>query len=133
RLTNPISFASRYLVNLPAGTTADISRKRPEGESKRLKEILQRVVSGQGGAIIRTAAENVAEELNEEDVNRLHKQWLNIEKTEAKEHKSNGAKPVALYEEPNMLITVIRDLFNEDFSELLVEGDKSWRMVRDYM
>src|SRR5699024_8923324 len=50
-----------------------------------------------------------------------------------KERKSKGAKPVALYEEPNMLITVIRDLFNEDFSELLVEGDKSWRMVRDYM
>ena len=133
RLTNRISFAGRYLVYFPGGTTAGISRKLPEAERKRLKEILQRVVPGQGGAIIRTAAENVAEELIEEDVNRLHKQWLNIEKTEAKERKSKGAKPVALYEEPNMLITVIRDLFNEDFSELLVEGDKSWRMVRDYM
>ncbi|TYR20439.1 translation initiation factor IF-2 N-terminal domain-containing protein [Corynebacterium urealyticum] len=133
RLTNRISFAGRYLVYFPGGTTAGISRKLPEAERKRLKEILQRVVPGQGGAIIRTAAENVAEELIEEDVNRLHKQWLNIEKTEAKERKSKGAKPVTLYEEPNMLITVIRDLFNEDFSELLVEGDKSWRMVRDYM
>ncbi|HEY4599187.1 translation initiation factor IF-2 N-terminal domain-containing protein [Corynebacterium sp.] len=133
RLTNRISFAGRYLVYFPGGTTAGISRKLPEAERKRLKEILQRVVPGQGGAIIRTAAENVAEELIEEDVNRLHEQWLNIEKTEAKERKSKGAKPVTLYEEPNMLITVIRDLFNEDFSELLVEGDKSWRMVRDYM
>lgn len=133
RLTNRISFAGRYLVYFPGGTTAGISRKLPEAERKRLKDILQRVVPGQGGAIIRTAAENVAEELIEEDVNRLHKQWLNIEKTEAKERKSKGAKPVTLYEEPNMLITVIRDLFNEDFSELLVEGDKSWRMVRDYM
>ncbi|MDK6301499.1 translation initiation factor IF-2 N-terminal domain-containing protein [Corynebacterium sp. UMB9976] len=133
RLTNRISFAGRYLVYFPGGTTAGISRKLPEAERKRLKEILQRVVPGQGGAIIRTAAENVAEELIEEDVNRLHKQWLNIEKTEAKERKSKGAKPVTLYEEPNMLITVIRDLFNEDFSELLIEGDKSWRMVRDYM
>lgn len=133
RLTNRISFAGRYLVYFPGGATAGISRKLPEQERKRLKDILQRVVPGRGGAIIRTAAENVEEDLIADDVHRLHKQWQHIEKEEAKERKSKGAKPVTLYEEPNMLIKVVRDLFNEDFSSLQVEGDKSWSMVRDYM
>lgn len=132
RLTNRISFAGRFLVYFPGGTTAGISRKLPEGERKRLKDILSRVIPGEGGAIIRTAAENVPEEHIAEDVERLHSLWENISRREEHERNSKGAKPVTLYEEPNMLVKVVRDLFNEDFKQLIVEGDASWQTVRDY-
>ena len=133
RLTGRISFAGRYLVYFPGGTTAGISRKLPEGERKRLKDILGRVIPGEGGAIIRTAAENVEEDQIGADVERLHRIWEGVEKEEAKARNRKGAKPITLYEEPNMLVKVVRDIFNEDFSELIVDGDKSWSMVRDYV
>lgn len=133
RLTNRISFAGRYLVFFPAGTTAGISRKLPVGERKRLKDILGEVITGDGGAIIRTAAENATEEQITEDVQRLQKRWEEIQKLENKERNSKGSKPVTLYEEPNMLIQVVRDVFNADFSELIIDGDKSWQVVRDYL
>ena len=133
RLTNRISFAGRYLVYFPAGTTAGISRKLPAGERKRLKDILGEVITGDGGAIIRTAAENATEEQITEDVQRLEKRWQEIQKLENKERNSKGSKPVTLYEEPNMLIQVVRDVFNADFSELIIDGDKSWQAVRGYL
>ncbi|WP_238596639.1 translation initiation factor IF-2 N-terminal domain-containing protein [Corynebacterium heidelbergense] len=133
RLTNRISFAGRFLVYFPGGTTAGISRKLPEPERKRLKTILSHVIPGEGGAIIRTAAENAPEEQIGEDVQRLHDQWEEIEQQEAKLRAAKGAKPRTLYEEPNMLVKVVRDLFNEDFAELLVDGDKSWRIVDNYV
>lgn len=133
RLSNRVSFAGRYLVYFPGGTTAGISRKLPEPERKRLKDILANVIPGDGGAIIRTAAENVPEELIGEDVARLHSIWEKVSKEEVKARDRKGAKPITLYEEPNMLVKVVRDIFNEDFKELVVDGAKSWQVVRDYV
>lgn len=133
RLTTQISLAGRYLVYVPGGRSAGISRKLPAPERKRLKEILGRVVPGDGGAIIRTAAENVPEEAIATDVNRLHSRWEDIVAHAKKEKSSKGAKPVTMYEEPNMLIKVVRDLFNEDFTELIVDGKRSFNTVRAYV
>lgn len=133
RLTNRISFAGRYLVYVPGGRTQGISRKLPEAERKRLKDILQRVVPEDGGTIIRTAAEGVSEELISEDVNRLHARWEDIQIREQKARARKGAHPMTMFEEPNMLVKVIRDIFNEDFTELVVDGEKSWSVVRDYV
>ncbi len=133
RLTNRLSFAGRYLVYVPGGKTQGISRKLPESERKRLKDILGRVVPDNGGTIIRTAAEGVSEELIAEDVNRLHQRWLDIQDAEEKARERKGSHPVTMYEEPNMLVKVIRDIFNEDFNELVVDGEKSWAVVRDYV
>ena len=98
-----------------------------------MKEILNNVVPGKGGAIIRTAAENVPEEANAADVNRLHNQWTAIQDQAEKEKASKGAKPVTLYEEPNILVKVVRDLFNEDFTSLIVDGRKPWNTVHAYV
>ncbi|WP_041631081.1 translation initiation factor IF-2 N-terminal domain-containing protein [Corynebacterium terpenotabidum] len=133
RLTNRLSFAGRYLVYVPGGRTQGISRKLPEAERKRLKEILGRVVPENGGTIIRTAAEGVDEDLIAEDVQRLHQRWLDIQTAEDKARERSGSHPVTMYEEPNMLVKVIRDIFNEDFDELVVDGGKSWSVVRDYV
>ena len=133
RLTTQISLAGRYLVYVPGGRSAGISRKLPAPERKRLKEILNNVVPGKGGAIIRTAAENVPEEAIAADVNRLHNQWTAIQNQAEKEKSSKGAKPVTLYEEPNILVKVVRDLFNEDFTSLIVDGRKPWNTVHAYV
>lgn len=133
RLTTQISLAGRYLVYVPGGRSAGISRKLPAPERKRLKDILGHVVPGDGGAIIRTAAENVPEKAIATDVNRLHSRWEDIVAHAKKEKSSKGAKPVTMYEEPNMLIKVVRDLFNEDFTELIVDGKRSFNTVRAYV
>ncbi|SDR78765.1 ribonuclease E [Corynebacterium timonense] len=133
RLSTQISLAGRYLVYVPGGRSAGISRKLPAPERKRLKEILGRVVPGKGGAIIRTAAENVPEDAIAADVNRLHAQWEAIQEKAEQEKSSKGAKPVTLYEEPNLLVKVIRDLFNDDFTELVVDGKRPWNVVHAYV
>ncbi|MCU9519924.1 translation initiation factor IF-2 N-terminal domain-containing protein [Corynebacterium sp. ES2794-CONJ1] len=133
RLSTQISLAGRYLVYVPGGRSAGISRKLPAPERKRLKHILRKVVPGDGGVIIRTAAEGVSEEAISADVKRLHQLWEQIEHTTQAEKDSKGAKPVTLYEEPNMLVKVVRDLFNEDFSTLVVDGAKAWNTVHAYI
>lgn len=133
RLTTQISLAGRYLVYVPGGRSAGISRKLPVPERKRLKGILERVVPGDGGAIIRTAAENVSEEAIATDVNRLHDLWEDITRRADHEKSTKGAKPVTLYEEPDLLVKVVRDLFNEDFSKLIVDGRRSYNTVSAYV
>lgn len=133
RLTTQISLAGRYLVYVPGGRSAGISRKLPVPERKRLKGILERVVPGDGGAIIRTAAENVSEEAIATDVNRLHDLWEDITRRADHEKSTKGAKPVTLYEEPDLLVKVVRDLFNEDFTKLIVDGRRSYNTVSAYV
>lgn len=133
RLTTQISLAGRFLVYVPGGRSAGISRKLPAPERKRLKDILVRVVPGKGGTIIRTAAEGAPEEAIAADVNRLHSQWEAIQEEAEKEKASKGAKPVTLYEEPRLLVKVVRDLFNEDFDKLVIDGRKSWNVVHSYV
>ncbi|MEV0294022.1 translation initiation factor IF-2 N-terminal domain-containing protein [Nocardia sp. NPDC050710] len=129
RLTTQISLAGRFLVYVPGGTSTGISRKLPDTERKRLKEILRDIVPADAGVIIRTASEGVAEAELARDVERLQTTWRTIEEQAAKE---NGA-PKTLYEEPDLLVKVIRDLFNEDFSKLVIEGDRAWSTVEKYI
>ena len=133
RLTMQISLAGRYLVYVPRGHNAGISRKLPEPERKRLKSILNDVIPNEGGAIVRTAAEGVSEKEIAADVERLHSLWEDIAQRTEEEKASKGAKPVTMYEEPDVLVRVVRDLFNEDFSTLVVEGDRAYGTVSDYV
>ncbi|WP_433756603.1 translation initiation factor IF-2 N-terminal domain-containing protein [Nocardia sp. CA-135398] len=130
RLTTQISLAGRFLVYVPGGSSTGISRKLPDTERKRLKEILRDIVPADAGVIIRTASEGVSETELARDVERLQATWRTIEK--AAEVKDNGA-PKTLYEEPDLLVKVIRDLFNEDFSKLVIEGERSWSTVENYI
>ncbi|KAA8887528.1 Rne/Rng family ribonuclease [Nocardia colli] len=130
RLTTQISLAGRFLVYVPGGTSTGISRKLPDTERKRLKEILRDIVPNDAGVIIRTASEGVAEDELARDVERLQATWRTIEK--AAEGKNDG-QPKTLYEEPDLLVKVIRDLFNEDFSKLVIEGDRAWSTVEKYI
>ncbi|MEU8894698.1 translation initiation factor IF-2 N-terminal domain-containing protein [Nocardia sp. NPDC048505] len=129
RLTTQISLAGRFLVYVPGGTSTGISRKLPDTERKRLKEILRDIVPADAGVIIRTASEGVAEDELARDVERLQAAWRTIEKAAA----DKGNSPKTLYEEPDLLVKVVRDLFNEDFSKLVIEGERSWSTVENYV
>ncbi|WP_425303444.1 translation initiation factor IF-2 N-terminal domain-containing protein [Nocardia wallacei] len=129
RLTTQISLAGRFLVYVPGGSSTGISRKLPDTERKRLKEILRDIVPQDAGVIIRTASEGVAETELARDVERLQATWKTIEE----QSKNGSGAPKTLYEEPDLLVKVIRDLFNEDFSKLVIEGDRSWTTVENYI
>jgi ribonuclease E len=133
RLTTQISLAGRYLVYVPAGGATGISRKLPENERRRLKDILKRIVPEDAGVIIRTASEGVDEEELGRDVRRLTAQWEVIkEKADAGGGKKSSG-PTMLYEEPDLLVKVVRDLFTEDFGKLEVQGAASWETISTYV
>ncbi|MGV8848023.1 MAG: Rne/Rng family ribonuclease [Propionibacteriaceae bacterium] len=118
RLTAHISLPGRYLVYAPGGHLSGISRKLPEQERNRLKDILGDLVADDASVIIRTAAEGVTEEELVRDITRLKAQWDSIEKK-----VKQGSAPQALYSEPDLTVRIVRDLFTEDFTQLVVDGN----------
>ncbi|GAA3858250.1 translation initiation factor IF-2 N-terminal domain-containing protein [Saccharothrix violaceirubra] len=130
RLTTQISLPGRFLVYVPGGGATGISRKLPDTERKRLKDILKRVVPEDAGVIIRTASEGIAEEELGRDVTRLQAQWQVIKE---KADVPRAQAPQLLYEEPDLLVKVVRDLFTEDFSALIVQGSEAWDVIEAYV
>jgi ribonuclease E len=134
RLTTQISLPGRFLVYVPGGGATGISRKLPENERRRLKDVLKRVVPEDAGVIIRTASEGISEEELARDVRRLQAQWQVIkDKTEGTNGVRKVGAPSLVYEEPDLLVKVVRDLFTEDFSALVVQGDIAWETVDAYV
>ena len=134
RLTTQVSLAGRYLVYVPGASSTGISRKLPDTERQRLKEILREVVPSDAGVIIRTASEGVKEDDIRTDVERLQERWNGDRRHGVRDHRQEGrGAAVALYEEPDVLVKVIRDLFNEDFNGLIVSGDDAWTTIDDYV
>ncbi|MFD7452222.1 ribonuclease E/G [Kitasatospora sp. NPDC059827] len=128
RLTSQISLPGRYLVYVPEGSMTGISRKLPENERARLKQILKKIVPDDAGVIVRTAAEGASEEELTRDVQRLQQQWEDIQKKAA-----TGNAPALLYGEPDMTVRVVRDIFNEDFTKVIVSGDEAWKTIHEYV
>ncbi|MFC4019848.1 Rne/Rng family ribonuclease [Micromonospora sp. GCM10011542] len=128
RLTSHIALSGRHLVYVPNGNASGISRKLPDTERKRLRDVLKKLVPDGAGVIVRTAAEGASEDELARDVKRLQAQWEDIQAKAAE-----GGAPVLLYEEPDLVIRVVRDLFNEDFRELIIEGEQSYDMVESYL
>ncbi|GAA2905739.1 hypothetical protein GCM10010443_81160 [Actinoplanes cyaneus] len=128
RLTSHIALSGRHLVYVPNGNASGISRKLPDNERKRLRDILKKMVPDGAGVIVRTAAEGASEDELARDVKRLQAQWEDIQARAAE-----GNAPRALSEEPDLVIRVVRDLFNEDFRELIVQGEQAYGEVEGYL
>ncbi|GGX85431.1 hypothetical protein GCM10010510_32920 [Streptomyces anandii JCM 4720] len=128
RLTSQVSLPGRYLVYVPEGSMTGISRKLPDTERARLKTILKKIVPEDAGVIVRTAAEGASEDELRRDVERLQAQWEDIKKK-----SKNGNAPTLLYGEPDMTVRVVRDIFNEDFSKVIVSGDEAWATIHGYV
>jgi ribonuclease E len=130
RLTSQISLPGRYVVYVPGGGMSGISKRLPEEERARLKSILKNLIPEEAGVIVRTAAEGVSEEDLTNDVARLKAQWEDIY---SKSQNPNFHAPAALYQEPDLAVRVIRDIFNEDFRKLTVQGSTAWDEVTNYL
>jgi len=128
RLTSQVTLAGRYLVFVPGGGMTGISRKLPDTERSRLKKILRDVVPDGAGVIVRTAAEGASEAELRADVERLEAQWASIEKKSA-----SASAPALLQGEPDLAIRVVRDIFNDDFSSLQIQGDAAWGEISEYV
>ncbi|MGW3399994.1 Rne/Rng family ribonuclease, partial [Streptomyces zhihengii] len=128
RLTSQVSLPGRYLVYVPEGSMTGISRKLPDTERARLKTILKKIVPEDAGVIVRTAAEGASEDELRRDVERLQSQWEDIKKK-----AKSGNAPTLLYGEPDMTVRVVRDIFNEDFSKVVVSGDEAWETIHGYV
>lgn len=129
RLTSQITLAGRYLVLIPGGSMMGISRKLPDKERARLKKILKAVVPAGSGVIVRTAAEGATEAQIRDDVARLTRQWEEIDK----KRSSTKNAPVLLRGEPELAVRVVRDIFNEDFTKLVIEGRNTYATVKEYV
>ncbi|MFK0045780.1 Rne/Rng family ribonuclease, partial [Streptomyces sp. NPDC090741] len=130
RLTSQVSLPGRYLVYVPEGSMTGISRKLPDTERARLKTILKKIVPEDAGVIVRTAAEGASEDELRRDVERLQAQWEDIQK---KSKQISTSSPSLLYGEPDMTVRVVRDIFNEDFSKVIVSGDTAWETIHGYV
>lgn len=130
RLTSQISLPGRYLVYVPGGSMTGISRKLPDVERNRLKRILKDRLPEHAGVIVRTAAEGASEEELTHDINRLRAQWEGIE---SQSKSTKILAPELLYGEPDLTIKVVRDVFNEDFSKLIVSGEEAWDTIEAYV
>jgi ribonuclease E len=128
RLTSQISLPGRYLVYVPNGSMNGISRKLPDTERSRLKKILKEVLPESAGVIVRTAAEGATEEQLTLDVSRLKAQWADIS-TQVQAQQA----PALLHSEPDLLIKIIRDVFNEDFQKLVIAGDDARQTIENYL
>ncbi|MFE5310620.1 Rne/Rng family ribonuclease [Isoptericola sp. NPDC056605] len=128
RLTSQVTLAGRYLVFVPGGGMTGISRKLPDTERSRLKKILRDVVPEGAGVIVRTAAEGASEAELRADVERLEAQWAAIQKK-----SSSASAPALLQGEPDLAIRVVRDIFNDDFSSLQIQGQGAWDEIAQYV
>mgnify|MGYP000243409062 CR=1 FL=1 len=128
RLTSQVSLPGRYLVYVPNGSMNGISRKLPDSERARLKKILKEILPEDAGVIVRTAAEGATEEQLTLDVQRLQQQWQEISQKVEK-----GQAPVLLHSEPDLLVKIVRDVFNEDFQKMIIAGDDARETIEEYL
>jgi ribonuclease E len=128
RLTSQVSLPGRYLVYVPNGSMNGISRKLPDTERARLKTILKQVLPENVGVIVRTAAEGATEEQLTLDVKRLTSQWAEISRL-----VETQQAPVLLHSEPDLLVKIVRDVFNEDFQKLVISGEDAQSTIENYL
>ena len=128
RLTSQVSLPGRYLVYVPNGSMNGISRELPETERTRLKKILKEILPEDAGVIVRTAAEGATEEQLTLDVQRLQQQWEEIQRK-----VEIGSAPALLHSEPDLLVKIVRDVFNEDFQRMIISGDDAYSVITEYL
>jgi ribonuclease G len=128
RLTTQISLPGRFVVFVPQGEGLGVSRRLDDDERNRLKDILKRLDVREGGVIVRTAAEGASEEDIERDLVFLQRLWRSIQ-AKAKEAKP----PELVYQEAELPLRVVRDLFTGDFEKAYVDDERTYRRIVGYL
>ena len=128
RLTTEISLPGRFLVYVPNGEGLGVSRRLDDAERTRLKDILKAIAPKEGGVIVRTAAEGASAEDIERDLVFLQRLWKTIQA------RAKQAKPPSLvYQEAELPLRVVRDLFAGDFVAAYIDDDRTHRRIVGYL
>src|SRR5436189_83322 len=128
RLTTEISLPGRFVVYVPSGEGLGVSRRLEDDERIRLRDLVKALDVKKGGVIVRTAAEGASAEDVERDLVFLQRLWKEIE-TRANTSKA----PALLYQEAELPLRVVRDLFTDDFERLLVDDDRTQKRIVGYL
>jgi Rne/Rng family ribonuclease len=131
RVSTDISLAGRFLVLVPAADYVAVSKKIESAkERRRLRTLAQSLKPDNCGVIVRTVAEGRDAKSLDTDLRLLIDKWRQIE---ARLDGGRAKAPVLLYEDVNMVSSIIRDLFSEDFDRILVDDPKTFRNVQAYV
>jgi ribonuclease G len=128
RLTTEISLPGRFVVYVPSGEGTGVSRRLPDEERSRLRDILKQVAPKKGGLIVRTAAEGASAEDIERDIQFLERLWKTIQ-----ERAEQVSAPALVYQEAELPLRVIRDLFTNDFERAVVDHDLTFKRIVGYL
>ncbi len=128
RLTGMPSLPGRYLVLVPDSDNVGISRRLPDEDRSRLREVINKVRPSGFGVIVRTAALHANAEELAADISRLLKDWEKIQSA-----ADAGGAPRLVHEEPELLIKVIREHFTADFRKLLIDDKRAYDVVLKYL
>jgi ribonuclease E len=128
RLTNQVSLAGRYLVLAPDTNVRGISRRLPDDERRRLRELIAEHRPEGMGVIVRTAAEGASADDIKADIGRLQEVWQTVE-----DNQKTASAPALLYEEPPLVTRVIREHFTRDFKRLIIDDQRTYDRVLDYL
>jgi len=128
RLTTEISLPGRFLVYVPNGEGSGVSRRLEDAERTRLKEIVKNLDPKGGGIIVRTAAEGASAEDIERDLVFLQRLWKNIQA-----RTKNAEPPSLVYEEAELPLRIVRDLFAGDFAGAQIDDDRTYRRIVNYL
>ncbi len=128
RLTTEISLPGRFVVFVPHGDGLGVSRRIEDEERNRLKAIIKEVAPKNGGVIVRTAAEGASAEDIGRDLEFLQRLWKSIE-AQAKD----ATAPALIYQEAELPLRVVRDLFTGDFERLIVDHDRTHKRIVGYL
>ena len=128
RLTALVSIAGRHLVLVPKARSLGVSRRLSDAERERLRDLAQALRPSEHGLIVRTAAEGVSKQDLERDLKRLLDTWTEIDQ------RAGGSKaPALVYQEPELELRVIRDLFNRDVVRCVVDDGELEGKLRAYV
>jgi ribonuclease G len=128
RLTTEISLPGRFVVYVPSGEGFGVSRRLPDEERARLRDILKAVAPKEGSMIVRTAAEGASAEDIERDIDFLKRLWKEIQ-----QRAKAVEAPSLVYQEAELPLRVVRDLFTNDFERAVVDHDLTYKRVVGYL
>ena len=128
RLTTELSLPGRFLVYVPNGEGSGVSRRLEDAERTRLKDIVKGLDPKGGGIIVRTAAEGASAEDVERDLVFLQRLWKTIQA-----NAKDATAPALLYEEAELPLRIVRDLFAGDFVGARIDDDRTHRRIVSYL
>ncbi len=127
RLSMQLSIAGRYLVYMPLGAGVGASRRLSDSERERQRKLLQNIHKGEGGVIVRTAAQGARKADFERDIEYLKKLYEVVQRR-AKDAKA----PSMIFQEADLSIRVLRDVLAKEFDGAIIDDEKQHQRVTSF-